>query len=862
MVNRPPTGLSGLDPTWSRNIIVAHKGDAIRTWHILDTHNGKDTTDVVGTILCVHGNPTWSYLFRKVLANPPKGWRVIAVDQLNMGYSERTGIFRRLDRRVQDLCELTDELNVTGPVVTLAHDWGGPISLGWAERHYSQLAGVILANTAVHQPAEASAPTVIRTARTPGILPVMTSRTRNFIRSALYMSRPLPTRDLRKGYYAPYDTYQRRIGIEQFVADIPLDPTHPSAETLDEIALSLMDLQNIPVLLLWGPNDLVFSDLYLQDLTSRMPHADVHRYVGSSHLVVEDAPTFAQDVALWVEKLGQEETGKTTQVAQEESLPLWAKIDERSNDYSPAILEMGMGNDAYVTSFSQLSQRVNNVSSGLKEIGVKQNDRIALLIPPGGDLAAVLYGVWRAGAVAVVVDAGLGLKGIREALRGAGPDYVIGVPKALGITRLMGLHAINISTSPLEEKRKKALKVTYTLADIENLGRGKPLPNSVKDSSDAAVVFTSGATGPPKGVTYTHAHLQSQRDALINLYKITPNDRLVAAFGPFALFGPALGILSATPNMNMSKPSTLTATALADAVAASKATLVFGSPAALANIISTADRLSERQRQVLTKPRLLLSTGAPVPLETLYSIRTIIPNAIAHTPYGMTEMLPVADIDIKDLEHAGAKNGICVGYPVPEVSVTIQPLNVQGEPSGEPVITPGVTGEICISSNHGKREYDKLYFTEQASRIISDNHVGHRSGDVGHFDEKGRLWVEGRLAHVVTTPTGPVTPYALETAVKKIQYVQEAAAVGVGPVGNQTVVIVITIIGEEKKGLAQTFITHQVRNLVATVSDCDVSAVLVAKTLPVDIRHNSKIDRKKVSVWATRILAGGRAKKI
>ena len=124
--------------------------------------------DQVGTVLCVHGNPTWSYLWRALLADPPPGWRVVAVDQLGMGYSERIGAVRRLAQRIEDLDRLVHGMDVTGPVVTVAHDWGGPVSLGWALAHRDQLAGVVLTNTAVHQPEGARAPTLIRMARIAG----------------------------------------------------------------------------------------------------------------------------------------------------------------------------------------------------------------------------------------------------------------------------------------------------------------------------------------------------------------------------------------------------------------------------------------------------------------------------------------------------------------------------------------------------------------------------------------------------------------------------------------------------------------------------------------------------------------------
>ena len=280
----PPDGLDGLDPAWSRLVRVPGTDGVGRTWHLLD--NGVD--DARLTVLCVHGNPSWSYLFRKLVGRAPDRVRVIAVDQLEMGFSERSGRVRRLATRVDDLCALTDELGLDGPVVTVAHDWGGPISLGWAQRHRDQLVGVVLMNTAVHQPEGSPAPSLIRLTRSRPMLQNITVRTTSFIRGALAMSRPRPSAEVQRGFLAPYLSADRRSAIAEFVADIPLDPEHPSASALDAIAAGLGAMGEVPTLLLWGSRDKVFSDLYLHDLERRLPHADVHRYPKAGHFVSED----------------------------------------------------------------------------------------------------------------------------------------------------------------------------------------------------------------------------------------------------------------------------------------------------------------------------------------------------------------------------------------------------------------------------------------------------------------------------------------------------------------------------------------------------------------------------------------------
>ena len=888
----PPPGLHGLDPQWSREVTAVDSAGIERTWHVLDSHATADSAARAatrGTVLCVHGNPTWSYLWRRVVAAPPRGWRVVAVDQLDMGYSERTGTVRPLAQRVDDLDALTDALGLTGAgerprIVTLAHDWGGPISLGWAERHVAQLDGVVLANTAVHQPAGAPAPAVIRAARMPGMLPGVTSRSRMFIRSALFMTRPLPSTAIRKGYYAPYATTERRAAIEWFVRDIPLDPTDVSATALDRIADGLATLRDIPVLLLWGPSDPVFSDLYLRDLIDRLPHADVHRYEGSSHLVPEDAPTFAADVAHWVDTrslgatpdraasdaLDASESERTAAVdtpTNDLGRHVWSAIENRAADPVtadlPAVIEFDGSGPARTITFAELDRRTARIAAGLRAHGVQPGERIALLVPPGVDLTATLYGIWRAGAVAVVVDAGLGLRGMRVALRSAGPKYLIGVAKGLLAARLMATGAQLIAAGEIPDALRRTLRVPTTLAEIEARGEEAELPPPPFDDEPAAIAFTSGATGPAKGALYLHRQLRAQRDALANLYRIGPDDRLVAAFGVFALFGAALGIPSAVPDMDLTAPRTLTARALGEAAAGLGATMVFASPAALANVAATAAGVTAEGAAALAEVRLLLSTGAPVPAELLREVRDgLMPKAEAHAPYGMTEVLPVADIELVEMESVGIGDGTCVGRPVPQVTVRIAPLDSAGDPSGELTDAADVTGEVCVQAAHTKQRYDRLWVTEEAA---SQPAGWHRTGDVGHFDADGRLWIEGRLVHVIVTGAGPVTPVGIERRAESVSGVARAAAVGVGPAGGAQLVVVVeaqeSSLPQRRGGLALPELRDAVRAAVAEglPGAPQIVAVLVTRSLPVDIRHNSKIDRLAVSEWATKVLNGERA---
>ena len=843
----PPPGLFGLEAEWSRIIRTAELDGVGRTWHVLDNR----VADPSLTLLCVHGNPTWSYLWRDLIAGAPSSIRVIAMDQLDMGYSERTGTIRRFEQRLDDLNALTDELELTGPVVTVAHDWGGPISLGWAQRHRHQMAGIVLMNTAVGLPAGSRAPRLIRLVRTAGILEKICVATPTFIRGTMVLARPRPGRAIREAYEAPYRTADRRAAIGAFVEDIPLTDDHPSRRRLDEIAAGLDQLADLPALLLWGPSDTVFSELYLRDLAGRLPAAEIHRFEGAGHLLPEDADV-ASAVHTWVDGLD-----RSVEPAPPvpERAPMWAALDRQAENGEIAMVEMGP-TGTQIT-FTQLHAEVGRVAAGLVDLGVTKGDRVALMVPPGIDLAVCVFACWRIGAVVVVADAGLGARGMSRALGSADPAYLIGIPRALAAARTFRWPGIRISTRPLAPAVARLLAVRATLDDLRRRGEGRPLPPPPTDFDEAGIGFTSGATGPAKGVVYRHHQLQAQRDALVDLYDIQSSDRLVAAFGPFALFGPIMGIPSVVPDVEVTSPGKLTARALAEAVETVQATLVFASPAALSNVAATADALSRDHQTAMAGVRLVMSAGAPVPATVLRAAGEVMANGQMHTPYGMTEVLPVADISLTEIEEVGPGDGVCVGHPVSGVEVAIAPLDAEGGTAGELSVESGVVGEVCIRAAHMRDGYDNLWMTQHGA----SQPVGwHRSGDVGHLDDSGRLWIEGRMGDIVTTATGPVTPVGIEHSVSTLPEVAQAAAVGVGPAGTQVLVVVLVPTADRSKpDLADEALTDRVR---AQVGHTDVAAVLSVPSIPVDKRHNSKIDRPRIADWAEKVLAGGRIGRI
>jgi acyl-CoA synthetase (AMP-forming)/AMP-acid ligase II len=315
------------------------------------------------------------------------------------------------------------------------------------------------------------------------------------------------------------------------------------------------------------------------------------------------------------------------------------------------------------------------------------------------------------------------------------------------------------------------------------------------------------------------------------------------------------------PDIDVTAPGTLTAAKLADAAAAVDATVVFAAPAALRRVAATAGELTGEQRAALGRIRLLMSAGAPVPPSLLQELRATFPAAESHTPYGMTEALPVTDVSLAEIEAAGAGDGVCVGRPVRGVEVGISPLSPSGVADGPLTDAPATTGEVCVRGPHVKDRYDALWVTERAA---GRNPGWHRTGDVGHLDAEGRLWIEGRLTHVVTTAAGPLTPVGPERRVEQLNAVSAAAVVGVGPAGNQVAVAVVVPTDRRQRRLRPegrragrlTVAPLELTDDVRAAAGVDLAAVLVTGALPVDIRHQSKVDRSALARRAARVLAG------
>ena len=247
-------------------------------------------------VLLVHGNPTWSFYYRSLLAAlPPLGLRAIAPDHIGMGRSDKPSADaypHTLRRRVEDLGAFIDGIGLTGPISLVVHDWGGAIALAWAVDNAHRVDNLVLLNTgAFPLPPDKSLPWTLRAARLPVLGDIAVRRLNAFSLGALVLGsarRWLPA-EARAGLLAPYDSPAHRVAVSQFVQDIPLTPSDPAYAVLARTEQRLHLLQDIPTLICWGMRDPVFDGVVLDHLVSLLPRADVHRFADAGHYVLEDA---------------------------------------------------------------------------------------------------------------------------------------------------------------------------------------------------------------------------------------------------------------------------------------------------------------------------------------------------------------------------------------------------------------------------------------------------------------------------------------------------------------------------------------------------------------------------------------------
>lgn len=509
--------------------------------------------------------------------------------------------------------------------------------------------------------------------------------------------------------------------------------------------------------------------------------------------------------------------------------------------------------------YAQLEERSNALARGLRRAGIGRGTRTVLLVKPSLDFFALTFALFKLGAVIVMIDPGIGRKALVRCLDEVEPEAFVGIPAA-HVARLLFPRPFR-KVRTLVTVGGPRLWGGHGLEELNDPGPFEPEPT--RRDEMAAILFTSGSTGIPKGAIYTHGIFDAQVRLIRSMYGIEPGEVDVATFPLFALFDAALGTTSILPEMDARFPARAKPERILEAIFDHGATYMFGSPALLDNL----SRHCVREGIRLPSLRRVLSAGAPVRNDVLARMASLLdPPAEVHTPFGATESLPVATIGSSEvigetMAKTAAGHGVCVGRPAPEMQVRI--VRITDEPierwSDDLLVPPGTVGEIAVRGPVVTPAYWARPEQTALAKIRDGDAVVHRMGDLGWMDERGRIWMCGRKSHRVETETGTLFTVMVEEILNGHPKVLRTALVGVGPKGRQRPVVLV----EPEPGVDTEHLLEELRGMAALHPRCAgiEDFLLYEGSFPVDVRHNAKIEREKLAIWAeARLRRSGRGR--
>uniref|UniRef100_UPI00405665B7 fatty acid CoA ligase family protein n=1 Tax=Candidatus Electrothrix sp. TaxID=2170559 RepID=UPI00405665B7 len=502
--------------------------------------------------------------------------------------------------------------------------------------------------------------------------------------------------------------------------------------------------------------------------------------------------------------------------------------------------------------FQEVLANSNRFANALHNKGVQRGDRVMLMVRPSMEFICLTYALFQLGAVVILIDPGMGYKNLLRCIGSVQPKVLLAIPPVHLFSRLFRQPFATV------ERRFCVGPNLLGICGISMKGaasKASPEFTAVNTKEDelAAIIFTTGSTGPPKGVQYTHGIFYHQLQQIRDYYGIGAEDIDQPGFPLFGLFATALGAAAVIPDMDPTRPAEVDPARFIRSIQDKQVSYSFGSPA-IWNVVS---RYCIDQ-QITLPVRKILMAGAPVPGELIERVQQIMPkDGEIYTPYGATESLPSTSITGREIlketwKETRVGKGTCVGRPLPGMRVEIiRPVDGPLADWNEADVLPTSTiGEIAVKGPVVTPAYDH---NEEETRMakIPDAEGGglwHRMGDMGYQDDQGRLWFCGRKAHRVLTENGPMYTICCEAIFNEHPEVFRSALVGLGEPGKQEPVLTVELYA--KKARDEERLCAELRELArANLLTSRIETFMIFAVFPVDIRHNAKIFREKLAVW-------------
>ncbi|MFI9408971.1 fatty acid CoA ligase family protein [Nocardia gamkensis] len=519
----------------------------------------------------------------------------------------------------------------------------------------------------------------------------------------------------------------------------------------------------------------------------------------------------------------------------------------------------GVGHDGLPAyrhlTYRELDAWSDTIAQRLAASGVGTGTRTIVLVLPSPELYAIMFGLLKIGAVAVVIDPGMGVRKMLRCLRAVDAEAFIGIPQAHALRVLFRRGFRGVHTAVTVGRRwfwRGESLQDWGRTPTGSVTAGRP----ATEDDLLFIAFTTGSTGPAKAVQLTHGNLAAMVEQVhVARGEVAPDASLITLplVGVLDLL---LGSRCVLPPLIPSKVGATDPAHVVDAIQKFGVRTMFASPAVL---IPLLEHLRTRPAELHTLDSIY-SGGAPVPDWCIAGLRAVLgEDAKVVAGYGSTEALPMSTIESRELldglvERAHRGAGTCLGRPSHQVQARVVAITDDAIPTwrraeelaGGLEDTGGI-GELVVAGPNVSARY---YWPEQANtlgKIVDGDRIWHRTGDLAWIDDQGRIWFCGRKSQRVVTAHGPMFTVQVEQVFNTVAGVARTALVGVGARGAQRPVLCVEPKpGADARGVEAALRAHGARfDLTRTIDD-----FLIHPSFPVDIRHNAKIGREQLTIWA------------